>query len=187
MPTTSATREHLKLNLVIETLQIWGAVNLKAWGTSMLPSLWPGDLLTIQNTAWETVVPGDIVLLLRDHRVFIHRLIEKRLDQNVPSWITKGDAMPLNDPPATEFPTKFLGRVAAIRRGHRSFVPDRQISLAHSAAAWIFCRSDRFRNLALRIHAARTQSEPKRDDESPDSESRGSSVFGAFLSPTSQS
>jgi hypothetical protein len=180
------TREHLKLDLVVETLQTRGTVNLKAWGTSMLPSVWPGDLLTIQNIAWEDVIPGDIVLLLRGHRFFIHRLVEKRLNQSAPSWITKGDAVRHNDPPSTELPTDLLGRVAAIRRGERSFVPGRRISLVHSAMAWMFCRSDRFRNLALRIHAARMPAEPTRGDDPAHSDSSRPSVFAALLSPTSQ-
>jgi Peptidase S24-like len=183
---TPGTRECLKLDLVVETLQTRGTVNLKAWGSSMLPSVWPGDLLTIQHAAGDDVIPGDIVLLLRDHRFFIHRLVEKRLNQNVPSWITKGDAARHNDPPANELSTDLLGRVAAIRRGDRSFVPNRRISLVHSTMAWIFCRSARFRSLALRIHVAQIEAQPKHGDEFAHNESSAPSVLGALLSPTSQ-
>ncbi len=124
----------------------------------MLPSVWPGDLLTIQSVAHDEIVPGDIVLVLRDNRFRIHRLVEKRQDQDLILWITRGDAMPQNDPPATG--SELLGRVAGIRRGKRSVVPTRRVSQPHSALAWMLCRWGHLRSLALRIHAARTQTGP---------------------------
>jgi len=160
MLSTEETREDLELGLAAEVLRRQGTVRLKAWGMSMLPSLWPGDVLTIQSAQPDEVVPGDIVLVLRDSRFFIHRLIEKRSCHDSRSWITRGDAMPHNDPPAA--PSEVLGRVAVIRRAHRSFVPSRRISLPHSTLAWMLCRCGRFRNLALRIHAASLQTSPLR-------------------------
>jgi hypothetical protein len=121
----------------------------------MLPSLWPGDLLTIQSVAHDEVVLGDIVLVLRDHGLLIHRLVEKRQEQGCISWITRGDAVPQNDPPAAA--SELLGRVTEIRRGHRIVVPSRRVSLLHSVLACALCHSDRFRNLTLRVQAARVQ------------------------------
>ena len=148
-------REDPKIRLAAEMLRDYGKVRLKAWGASMLPSVWPGDLLTIQSAGHDEVVPGDIVLVLRGDRFFIHRLVERRQDRDCISWITRGDAMPHDDPPAAE--SELLGRVAGIRRGHRNFVPSRRVSLLHSALASMLRRWDRFRCLALRIHAARQQ------------------------------
>jgi hypothetical protein len=147
--------EDPKLGLAAEMLRGQGTVELRAWGTSMLPSVWPGDLLTIQSVAHDKAVPGEIVLVLRDNRFFVHRLVEKRRGENCLSWITRGDAMPHNDPPAAAF--ELLGRVAGIRRGHRKFVPSRRVSLLHFALAWVLCRWGRVRNLALNIHEARVQ------------------------------
>ena len=73
MPSMLDVREDTKLGLAAELLRGGGTVHLKAWGTSMLPSVWPGDLLTIQSAADDEVVPGDIVLVLRDNRFFVHR------------------------------------------------------------------------------------------------------------------
>jgi len=145
-------RENPKLDLAAEMLRRHGAVQLKAWGTSMLPSLWPGDLLTIQSAAYDEVVSGDIVLVMRDSRFFVHRLVERRRVQDCLSWITRGDAMRHNDPPVGA--SELLGRVAGVRRGNRTFVPSRRISRLHSTLAWMLCRRDRFRSLTLRIHAA---------------------------------
>jgi hypothetical protein len=144
-----------KLDLAAEMLRGRGTVHLTAWGTSMLPSVWPGDFLTIQGAAHDEVVPGDIVLVLRDNRLFVHRLIEMRISQGCDSLITRGDAMPDNDPPAAA--SELLGRVANICRGNRSFVPSRRVSRLHSVLARALCRWGRFRGFALRIHTARLQ------------------------------
>lgn len=148
-------REDPKFGLAVEMLRSRGTVRLKAWGASMVPAVWPGDLLTIQSVAHDEVVPGDIVLVMRDNRFVVHRLVGRRRDRDHFSWITRGDAMPHNDPPAIA--SELLGRVAGIRRAHRSFVPSRRISPLHSSLAWMLCRWGRFRNLALRIHATRLQ------------------------------
>ncbi|MFZ0145141.1 MAG: S24 family peptidase [Candidatus Sulfotelmatobacter sp.] len=145
--------EDPKLGLARETLRCHGTVKLKAWGTSMLPSLRPGDLLTVRSAAHDEVVPGDIVLVLRDNRFVIHRLVERQQFQDCLSWITRGDAMPQNDPPVAA--SEVLGRVASVRRANRSFVPSRKVSPLHAKLAWMLCRWDRFRNLALRVHSVR--------------------------------
>jgi hypothetical protein len=147
MPLTLKDHEDLKLDLMIETLRCHGTVHLKAWGTSMLPSVWPGDQLTIQSTGYDDLVPGDIVLLVRDDRIFVHRLVEKSESQNSLWCVTRGDAMPQHDPPAGA--SELLGRVVGIHRGNRSFAPSRRVSLVHSVLARMFCHSDRVRNLAL--------------------------------------
>jgi hypothetical protein len=150
MASTPEVRTNAKADLAAELLRHGGSVLLKARGTSMLPSVWPGDLLTIQSVACDEVVAGDIVLVLRDHHFFVHRLVGLRLGQDCLLWVTRGDAMPHDDPPAAA--SELLGRVANIRRGNCSFVPRRRVSLFHRTLARMLCRWDRFRNLALRIH-----------------------------------
>lgn len=118
----------------------------------MLPSVWPGDLLTIESVAYDEVVLGDIVLVLRNQRPFIHRLIQKRITENCISWITRGDAMPHNDPPIAA--SELLGRVTGISRGNRSFVPGRHVSKLNSAAGWMLFRFQRFLSLTFRMKSA---------------------------------
>ena len=158
MPAASETPEDPKLGLAAEILRCRGTIHLKAWGASMLPSLWPGDLLTIQSAAHEEVVAGDIVLVLRGKRFFVHRTVELQRGQDRFSWITRGDAMPHDDPPAAT--SELLGRVVCICRANRSFVPSRRISLLHSALAWMLCRWDGFRNLTLAIQTASPEPAP---------------------------
>jgi signal peptidase I len=159
-PSRLETSEDPKLDLAAEMLRNRGVIHLKAWGASMLPSVWPGDLLTIRGAGYDEIVPGDIVLIRRDDRIVIHRLVARHPAQDRFSWITRGDAMSHNDPPIAQ--SELLGRVASIHRAHRSFIPSRRVSLFHSVLAWMLCRWDRFRNLTLRIHAVRAQADPTR-------------------------
>ena len=145
-------REDCKLDLAAEALRCCGTVRLKVWGTSMLPSLWPGDLLTLQTATQNDVIPGDIVLVLRDKRCFIHRLVAKQPGEDRVVFITCGDAMPDHDPPVAG--AELLGRVIGVRRGNRSFVPSQRVSRFGSALAWLLCRSHLLRGLVLRFHAA---------------------------------
>jgi hypothetical protein len=160
MSYTLEVRGDLKLGLAAEMLRRRGTVRLELRGTSMLPCLWPGDLLTIQNAVHDEVVPGDIVLVMRDNRFFAHRVVESRLDRDCISWITRGDGVPHSDPPVAA--SELLGRVTGIRRANRSFVPSRRISLLQSALAWMLRRWDHFRSLALLIHTARLHAGPAR-------------------------
>jgi Peptidase S24-like len=155
IPSTQEIREDTKLGLAAEVLRRHGSVFLKARGVSMLPAVWPGDLLTIQRAAYDEVAAGDVVLVLRDHRFCIHRLVGWQRGREGLLSVTRGDAMPQDDPPAAA--SEVLGRVARIRRGNRSFVPSRRVSMLHSALAWMLCRWSRFRSLALRIHWAYSQ------------------------------
>jgi len=151
MAFTPEDREDPKLGLAAEMLRSCGVVHLELRGTSMLPSLWPGDLLTIQSADDDEIVPGDIVLVLRHKRFFVHRVVERRRAQDRFWWITRGDAIPDNDLPVSA--SELLGLVTGIRRANRSCVPSRRVSMFRPAVARMLHRSDRFRNITLRIHA----------------------------------
>jgi hypothetical protein len=147
MPVTTETRETHKLDLAAEVLNSGGEIRLQALGTSMLPSIWPSDVLSIESKCGQNLVPGDIVLVARDGRFFIHRLIAK----HGPQWITRGDALPRNDPPVAE--AQVLGKVSTIHRRMRTIVPRPRVTPLARTLAWIFCRSNSFRNVALRVHS----------------------------------
>jgi signal peptidase I len=160
MPYAMETREDPKVGLAAEILRNCGEVRLELRGTSMLPSLWPGDLLTIQLVAHGDIVPGDIVLVLRDQRFIVHRVVKRQQVQNRISWITRGDAVPHNDAPIAG--SELLGCVTGIARGSCNLVPRRRLSWPGSTLAWMLCRWSRFRGLLLRLHVARLQPDPMR-------------------------
>jgi len=147
MPNMTEVREGHKLELATEVLAAGGTIRLQALGTSMLPSIWPGDVLSIEHKPGQEIVPGDIVLVARQSRFFVHRLIEKRNS----CWITRGDSLPQNDEPATE--VQVLGKVSRIHRKTGAIVPDSQVSGFGRALAWMLCHWDSFRNIALRMHS----------------------------------
>lgn len=120
---------------------------------SMLPSLWPGDLVTVKAATPKELLLGDIGLVLSNERCFLHRVIAAPSSEIGASFRTRGDAMPDDDPNLAD--AELLGRVVTVRRARRCFAPAHRVSLAEAAAAWILCRSDLFRNLALRFHATR--------------------------------
>jgi len=151
-PTARDLCEDPRVDLCTEILR-QGVVRLRLRGVSMLPSLWPGDLLTIEGTSHDEIIPGDLVLVMRHNLFFVHRLVETRRGPCGLSWITRGDALLHNDFPVDR--SELLGRVVEICRAERTFVPDRKMSMLDSVLASIFCRFDRIRSLALRIHAAR--------------------------------
>lgn len=152
MPLTPKDPEHSKLDLVVEALRCCGKVQLRVWGISMLPSLWPGDLVTLQTETPDGFILGDIALAVRNHRCFVHRVVATQLSEDGVFFTTRGDAMPDNDPTVT--PAELLGRVVAVHRANRTFVPARRLSLADSAVGWMLYRSDRLRGFALRLHAS---------------------------------
>ncbi len=68
-----------RCSLAAEALRSWGTLKVRAHGVSMLPTLWPGDVLTVQSVRPEQVEPGEIVLYMRQDRFFIHRIVSTDL------------------------------------------------------------------------------------------------------------
>ena len=112
-PTTSvADRALLTTELATECLRISGRLRLCVRGESMLPTLWPGDVVEIASCSVDDARPGEIVLALRDGRFFLHRVVAR---SQAGGFLLRGDSMPNADP---EFSNEaLLGRLAG--RPHR--------------------------------------------------------------------
>ena len=151
----TADREENKCSLAAELLGGFGELRLRATGTSMLPALWPGDLITIIAEEFDRVSPGNIILYARDNRFFIHRVMKTAVNNGAHTLITRGDALPENDLPVHA--SEFLGKVVRIHR------LGRQVSLCQSRSVWrrvlpaVVAHSDIMRRLLLRLHAARSR------------------------------
>ncbi|HEY1272272.1 MAG TPA: S24/S26 family peptidase [Terriglobales bacterium] len=141
-------REERKRLLAAELLRSGTSLKMTALGTSMVPAIWPGDVLTLEPGA-EGADVGDIVLFLQNGRFFIHRIAEK----NSGTWRTRGDAVSQPDPPIT--PADVLARVSMIEREGGRLLPCRQRPVRHRVMAWFLCYSDRLRNAALRLNGWR--------------------------------
>src|SRR6476659_1372714 len=97
------TRDECGCSLAAEVLEKNGTVRVRVSGQSMLPTLWPGDVLTIESKHLADAKPGDVVLYDRDGRFFVHRLVSKSAENA--SFVTRGDCMMETDPgvPAESF------------------------------------------------------------------------------------
>jgi len=114
----------LKCELASEILRSFGTLRFAAAGWSMLPALWPGDVLVINLVSSDQIQIGDIVLVGREGRLFAHRVVAETQDSSSPRWITQGDALPAPDFPVNQ--TELLGRVTSIVRAGETFpVPAR--------------------------------------------------------------
>ena len=119
----------------------------------MLPTLWPGDCLTIQSHSIEEVQPGDLVLYARDGRFFVHRVTRKcRLGEET-FLITRGDCMNEEDPPVEK--RDLLGKVTEIDRHGSRIMPRRKLSPLQLFTAWLLCHCNLLLRAALRVHADR--------------------------------
>ena len=121
MNTTPETQARLELSA--EVLQRGERLSLRVKGSSMLPSLFPGDVLTFRRCAPEEIVVGDIVLFMREGRCFVHRVAERMAGGAASRLRTRGDALPSCDPPLVE--TEVLGRLATVERNGRRMAPPR--------------------------------------------------------------
>jgi hypothetical protein len=148
----TAALEHPQLELAAAILRSGAAIRLRALGTSMLPAVWPGDLLTITPVPYGAIRAGEIVLCVRNGRFCIHRLMHVGSINGDANWITRGDSLAHHDPalPATAI----LGRVASIARGRRMLAPRPPTPLSRMFA-WILGRSDLLCKLVLRIRSLR--------------------------------
>src|SRR5437763_15336142 len=67
--------EQIKCELAAQVLNDSGVLRLRASGSSMLPSVWPGDILTIRPQRLEQWRPGDIAPYMRAGHFFLQRVI----------------------------------------------------------------------------------------------------------------
>lgn len=132
----SAKLHEARCELACDVLRYSGTLRLQVDGWSMLPSVWPGDILTVERVMGESVALGDIVLFVRERRLFAHRVIRTTGEPNL---LTRGDAMRAADPLVRS--EELLGRVSRIERNGRSFVPRRRIGVARRIVAAMVRRS----------------------------------------------
>lgn len=140
----------LKCELAGEVLRSSGKLRLGVTGWSMLPTLWPGDTLIIEQTDSSAVSPGDIVLFAREQRFFVHRMTANSLAER--GIRTRGDAMPRMDPPVSD--RELLGRVVSIERNGKSISPKREFNPAGRAVSALVRHSPVAARVAVAMHEA---------------------------------
>jgi hypothetical protein len=125
-------------------------MRMKVRGESMLPALWPGDTVEIENCSiagdgdYDNVHPGDVVLALRNGRLFLHRLLVRTRD----GFQLRGDSMPAPDPIFP--PDAMVGRLVADSRITRT--PSKFSRMVSRGIGLIFCHCSPARRFALALH-----------------------------------
>jgi signal peptidase I len=149
-----STFERVGCELVAGTLRAGNEVRVRVAGSSMVPTLWPGDELTVRAMALAEPSRGDLLLFVRDGRLCTHRLIDRLDRAGATQLITRGDAASEYDPPIAA--SEVLGTVASIERGGQ------KIPISSSPARRLLSlairHSDLMRRAALKIHFIRSRS-----------------------------
>jgi hypothetical protein len=147
MDTIKDTRDELKGQLFLEILKSSGQAKLAVTGSSMLSSIWPGDILEVRRQNTAEICPGEVVLFERDGRLLAHRVVEKVGGPERTLLVTRGDGLRASDWPVS--PEELLGRVTAILRGGRRIEPC--LTRWGRVVSWMLSRSDLCTRLALRL------------------------------------
>jgi hypothetical protein len=157
----SASWDTERSSLVAETLRGIGReglaqsrnIRMRVYGESMLPALWPGDIVEIAPCALQEVKKGEIVLATREGRFFLHRFLAPCQPDG---FLLRGDSMPGGDP---FFPLEaLLGRLVRRTESSRGtlfsiFALGPGWSAKFSRAlGFLFCHIGLVRRIVLGIH-----------------------------------
>jgi signal peptidase len=143
-------QDRIGCELIAEALRAGAHTRVRVMGTSMLPALWPGDILVVRGGLPATLSVGDIVLFLRYGRLFAHRVVRK----SGAELITRGDALSYRDPPVQA--SELLGLVVQITREGAGQFPARSLSITQRIAALAIRRSETVYRMVLRWHRAQS-------------------------------
>ena len=149
----ATTMHDTRLDLAAEVLHRFGEVRFIAHGSSMIPSIYPGDLLTVRSDAPSESRRGEIVFFLLGGRPFVHRVMRKWPERNRIAFATRGDALPKEDPSVDA--SQLLGRVTAIQRRGKYVEIIAKPGHVMRAHRWAVRNSPAYTRLLLAVHALR--------------------------------
>jgi hypothetical protein len=150
---STADASTTRLELAAEILHRFGQVRFIAYGGSMVPSIYPGDLLTVQSDSVADARRGEIVFFLLGGRPCVHRVMRKWPDRNRIAFATRGDALPKEDPSVDA--SQLLGRVTHIERRGKSVAVVGKPGRFARAHRWAVRNSPLYTRLLLAVHALR--------------------------------
>ena len=154
-PRSASHHQHSRMNqeslrhaacceLVGDVTRTAGESRLRVTGASMLPAVWPGDVITVQQRGWSDLRPGQIVLYRRGGRLIAHCIQSSSGGR----MITKGDSLVAVDPAVEE--SEIIGQVVRISRGSRT-IPTEQAFWQRIGSS-ILSRSDFLMRGVLSVH-----------------------------------
>lgn len=144
-------RELLKLELGADVLRSFGELRFVAHGTSMIPAIFPGDILFVRHQPLEAMRRGDVALWSSNGYFCAHRVLRVEKTREESAIVTCGDALGDEDAPIRC--SDFLGHVYAIvRRGKRTELA-RNRGLLLRGIASLACHSDFVTRWLLRYNS----------------------------------
>jgi len=150
-------REGVALSLASEVLRTSGKLRFAALGASMVPTLFPGDILIVRRETARRARCGEVVLCFRAGRFCAHRLVEKLEEDGRLSLVTRGDALTENDPPLAE--SELLGLVTAVDRRRKRIELGGRPTARELLLRWVARRSNRAVKWLVRWHTLRSRLE----------------------------
>ena len=151
METLFDPRDLAKHELAAQAMRSFGELRLRVTGSSMLPAVRPHDVLLARHCRIEETGPGDIVLYMRQRRLFAHRVVARSVTQ----LITQGDGMAEADVPVTAH--EFLGKITQVMRRGNPIRHASKPGLRTRMAAVLFRRSAIAGRIFTRLHALRSR------------------------------
>jgi hypothetical protein len=117
--------------LAAQALHTFGRLRLRAYGSSMLPTIRPGDVLQFEVCTADPT-RGDVVLFRSGSRLFVHRIVARTKN----GFITQGDGL-IRPDPLVDAPD-VLGRMVGHYRRGKALSP--RIPPALPVTSWLFGR-----------------------------------------------
>ena len=153
MNAASLSRNTVRLELVAEALRRFSEVRFVARGSSMLPSIYPGDCLTVRTFGAETPRRGEIILYQRGGEFCVHRIVGILNEGATLIYELRGDALTDYDPPVAA--SGLLGRVTSLERRGVSLEPNSADGVSYRAMCVMIRHSKFVAPLLLKLHAVR--------------------------------
>lgn len=141
-----AVVDSAKCALAAKVLRESGSLRMLATGSSMLPSIWPGDVLIIQKREIQQIATGETAVFFPNGRMTVHRVVS----HHGSFLVTQGDSVPQPDPPVTA--ENLLGVVVSIERDGKVFAPALRPGLLARWTAAVLRRSDFAVGVWLRVY-----------------------------------
>lgn len=154
MSSALQTANALGCELAGEVVRTFGRVRVRVTGMSMIPAVWPGDVLVVERRAAEKIERGEIAVAEREGRLVAHRVIGPRVDAGLKptaTITTRGDSLLAADEPLRV--EELLGTVVSIERGAGARRPRRKLGIGARLLAAVARRSSMAARVLVRLHA----------------------------------
>ncbi len=158
MSSALQTANALGCELAGEVVRTFGRVRVRVTGMSMIPAVWPGDVLVVERRAAERIERGEIAVAERSGRLVAHRVVGpqgdatlKRAATNAATITSRGDSLLAADEPLRA--EELLGTVVSIERGAGARRPRRKLGIGARMLAGMARRSSTAARVLVRLHA----------------------------------